>query len=222
MTKNLLSLNSTQALLSSVCLSLVFILLRVILSTDWFFIFLIWNLFLAAIPLFLSQLLLNPRLQKLPSFAPWAIAVLWLGFFPNAPYLITDLFHLRHDDLIPIWFDTILLFSCAWNGLILSLASLLNIHRWLTTKFSSLYSWLAVGFIIFASSFGIYLGRFVRWNTWDLVTNPGLILHDILTLFSQPESLTKVTAFTVAFGLFLGVSYLCFLSVATEKNSSET
>jgi hypothetical protein len=109
----------------SLALSFALIAVRVLITRELLFVFLLWNLFLAAIPFFLSAALhLASKPPKARLLLP--VGVVWLLFFPNAPYLVTDLFHLEPRPGVPYWYDLALIMSCAWNGLMLAFASLLD------------------------------------------------------------------------------------------------
>jgi uncharacterized membrane protein len=111
----------------------------------------------------------------------WSDTVFFAGgmaaFFPNALYIITDLIHL--EDLkteVPVWFDAILLFTSSVTGLIMAFASLFKAEAFLQTKIrDKIVNWLIIG-CLFAGSFGVYLGRFLRWNSWDIITDPFSLL----------------------------------------------
>src|SRR5262249_22497374 len=107
-------------------------------------------------------------------------AVVWLVFFPNAPYLITDIIHLRPRAYAPFWFDLIVLVAFAWTGFILGLVSLVLMQEVIRSFAGGLVSWLFAFIALALSSFGIYLGRFLRWNSWDLLLNPFALLGEIL------------------------------------------
>ncbi|MEJ7659093.1 MAG: DUF1361 domain-containing protein [Hymenobacter sp.] len=111
----------------SLALSFALIAVRIFITGRLQFAFLLWNLFLAAIPFGLSAAL---TLAARPPGARLLLPVgaVWLLFFPNAPYLVTDLFHLERRVGVPYWYDLALIMSCAWNGLMLAFASLLDMH----------------------------------------------------------------------------------------------
>ena len=131
-----------------------------------------WNLFLAWIP-FLLALLLYERTRAGASWRALApLGLLWLAFFPNAPYLITDLKHLGHGGQVPVLYDVLLLSAAAWLGLLLGLISLFLVHGVARRLVGVLDAWALVVAVLALSSFGIYLGRVQRWNSWDLVVHP--------------------------------------------------
>ena len=175
--------------------------------------FLNWNLFLAWVPYLLVLTL--PFLYKKTKSKILVVSILflWLLFFPNAPYLLTDLLHLRKRSGVPLWFDMMLLLSFAWTGLILGYLSLLEVQRFLLNFFSKkTVEKISFGAILLCG-FGIYLGRFQRWNSWDIVTQPVSLFSDILNLLAQPQTLGL--AMVISVFLFLG--YLTLSTLAQKE-----
>lgn len=169
--------------------------------------FLLWNLFLALVPLGLSLALARVKDRRLGL----AVAAGWLLFFPNAPYMLTDLIHLKQKDGVPLWFDLILLLSFALVALACGLHSLRGVHVWFERTFSPLVGWVTVLFSLGLTGFGIYLGRFPRWNSWDVVGRPGELLADIADRFLNPFSHPRTWAFTIGFSGLLTLIYLMWL-----------
>lgn len=169
--------------------------------------YLFWNLFLAAIPLGLS-LVVRYGLTRLSNFILAALTGVWLLFFPNAPYLLTDLIHLGANTSVPLWYDLVVLLSFAWNGLVLGLVSLQEMQAALSARLNRLVGWGFVGLTLCLGSFGIYLGRYLRWNSWDVVTNPVGIAFDVLPRLLEPTAYLSTWGMTVVFTAFLGVCYL--------------
>ena len=150
---------------------------RIYFSGSMLFSFLIWNIFLAWIPFKMSQYLLTTKGSK------WKQGLLfaaWLLFFPNALYIITDLIHLELESSVPKWYDAILLFSSSVLGLMMAFISLNRVERFLGRMFVEKWKHLLVVLIIFFGSFGVYLGRFLRWNSWDIISNPVGLMETIL------------------------------------------
>ena len=142
------------SLIISIGTAICLLLVRVIYSRQLTLIFLIWNLFLAYIPFFLSRTMKsNLRLQK-PGLLSLSIAVTWLIFFPNAPYILTDFFHLYQRDGVPIWLDLIIIAMFAWNGLIIGFLSLKDMQEMITSKYGKKYGWIFSTFVL-ASKLGL-------------------------------------------------------------------
>jgi uncharacterized membrane protein len=128
---------------------------------------------------------------------------LWLLFLPNAPYIVTDFLHLKHKPPVPLWFDLVLLFSFAGTGLLLGLLSLHNMQQALTARLSARWAQWLIGGAIALSGFGIWLGRFQRWNSWDIFTRPDALLADLLsTLSSWPELARAIGVSVLLSGIF--------------------
>jgi uncharacterized membrane protein len=168
-----------------------------------------WNLVLAWVPLGIALLVYDASRRNASALTLLGGGAVWLLFFPNAPYIVTDLTHLRTFDGAPIWFDTVLACAAAWNGLALGFISLYLMQSVVRRRFGPLNGWFFALAVLAVSSFGIYLGRFERWNSWDLVTRPDALLADVWTL-AEP----RTAAVTVLFTAFLGATYLVFYSFA--------
>ncbi|MCK8490857.1 DUF1361 domain-containing protein [Spirosoma sp. RP8] len=173
----------------------------------WFFIMLTWNLFLAFFPLGVVLILRDLRSAGFTN--RWLLGsglALWLAFLPNAPYIITDLFHIKHVDNPLLWFDTMTLFLFAQTGLLAGLYSSLVVHRLLRPLIGTRLTWIVALSSQLLSGFGIYLGRFGRWNSWDVLTKP-LALFDAIAGAADNHLSLKLT---VAYGFVLVVLYIAF------------
>jgi uncharacterized membrane protein len=174
------------------------------------FIFLNWNLFLAFIPwAFTTLAIIKPKLQK-SKLTIALIFLSWLLFFPNAPYILTDLFHLTHNSLMPIWFDLVLILSFAWTGLLFGFFSLLDIEFLLAKSIKRCYLTAISIVILFVGGFGIYIGRYLRWNSWDIITNHSQLIYDIGDRFINPFSHPRTWGVTLLMGLLLNLIYISF------------
>lgn len=166
--------------------------------------FLVWNLFLAWLPLGMSYLASSSATKRrfIALTLPIA-ALLWLLFFPNAPYILTDLFHLRHPrENIPIWFDTLLINWFAWTGVLLGVFSLFIMHDIVRKAFGRITGWLFVLVVGTLCGVGIYIGRFLRWNSWDVLFHPFERLREMLYYASHP-SLQSILFISVFSSLFI-------------------
>ncbi len=205
--------NTTKILLLSSTFCVLLTIFRIQWSSGLGYIFLVWNLFLAWIPFFISSSLIKASRQGFPLFVPILLLPAWLVFFPNAPYILTDLFHLRHKSQIPVWFDLMLILSFAWNGLMIGFLSLLDIQQFIREKFSNTVGWLFVITALIASSYGVYLGRFERWNSWDVLANPVYLLKDILGTFTHERTF----GVTFLLSAFLIAGYLTLFNLIHAK-----
>ncbi|QKG52797.1 DUF1361 domain-containing protein [Hymenobacter sp. BRD67] len=190
----------------SLALSFTLIAARIVITRQLLFVFLLWNLFLAAIPFGLSAALhLAARPPGARLLLP--IGLVWLLFFPNAPYLITDLFHLEPRPGVPYWYDLALIMSCAWNGLMLAFASLLDMHTLVRQRLGLWAGWGFATAALGLSAFGVYLGRFLRYNSWDVLSNPFTLFYDILNRIQHPFTYPRTWGVTVVFWAFLLIAY---------------
>lgn len=196
------------AILSFFCLGLF--ALRVYLSGSFFFMFLIWNLFLAFIPWAISSvLLLSDRVKKL-KIAAISFLFFWVLFFPNAPYIITDLFHLQYRRDMPIWFDLVLILTFAWTGLLFGFSSMRDIESLCKQKMSRKFVNVLIAGFLFLSSFGIYIGRYLRWNSWDIISRPSVLMTDIWDIIIHPAGHPKAWGMTLLMGFMLNVIFWTF------------
>jgi uncharacterized membrane protein len=168
-----------------------------------------WNLFLAWVPFVLALVVYARARSGMSRPTLLALGGLWLVFFPNAPYIVTDLKHIGRGGGIPILYDVLLLSAAAWTGLLLGLTSLFLMHAVARRLLGVMVAWALVVGVLAASSFGIYLGRVQRWNSWDLFVRPRALLGQIANgLHPAPLALT------VLLTSFLLASYLVFYSFA--------
>jgi len=156
------------ALLGSSVLSLALLALRMLARDNATYGFLAWNLFLAWIPLLLAAAVVTAwrwglRISVVPLLA------LWLLFFPNAPYVITDFVHLRDIGGMPRWFDVLLIGSFAATSLALGFVSLHLVQNLIRATLGVAWSWVAALTVIALSGVGIYLGRVEQLNSWDVL-----------------------------------------------------
>ena len=196
------------------CVSLL--ALRVELTGSLVYAFLGWNLFLAWIPWLAGQAFRASSRRGAPAAQQLAWLALWLLFLPNAPYILTDLLHLTWRPPVPLWFDLALLLSCAGTGLLLGYISLLDVQATVEERFGRRTGWCVAIGSLFLSGFGIYLGRFRRWNSWHVLTDPAGILRDISDRLLDPMSHPRTYGVTLIFGggLFLGYTALRLLAAS--------
>jgi len=205
----------SKRILIPIGFTLLLLVVRVTLTGEPVYLFLAWNLFLAWVPYAVSQ-------KLIPATNRWQILFLtgtWLLFLPNAPYIITDFLHLKQRPPIPYWYDILLLFSAALNGLLLGLLSLLTAEKFLAGRFGNRISGLIIPGSFFLCAFGIYLGRFLRWNSWDIITNPGEIATDILERVFNPFDHIGTWSVTLLFGSFFYVFYYSIKNFIKHKSN---
>lgn len=196
---------------SLVCLNLLsifFLVARIILTGNITYWFLAWNLALAWVPV-AAILVLQERLNN-KAWLTWfnvSCTAVWLFFLPNSFYVMTDVIHLQSRGDISIMFDAVMIMSYALNGLILGYMSLLIMHKLLITRLKPMRSHQIIIFVLLLSSFAIYLGRYLRWNSWDVLVSPTGLLFDVSERFINPIVHIQTYAMTIAFFLFLSVLY---------------
>ena len=194
----------------AICIMLV--LARVAYSDSGRHTGLIWNLFLAWIPFMLAYFAhaVSWRRATLYLIIPM-IALLWLIFFPNAPYMLTDLQDLaRRASDAPLWYDVIIVVWCSWTGMMLGVISLYLMQDIIVRTFGRTAGWLFVFVISGLSSFGIYIGRFVRLNSWDILQNPTETAQEILGIVVDPSM--RLAAFTLGYSAFFIFVFLLLYS----------
>ncbi|MFM2049104.1 MAG: hypothetical protein RI955_1652 [Bacteroidota bacterium] len=179
---------------------------RFMVTDSPLFLFLNWNLFLAFIPWCISTLMIIKGANKNISVA--LLIASWLLFFPNAPYILTDLFHLQYrSNKQTIWFDLIEILSFAWTGLLFGLISLMDIEYLLQLRLKNKITSALTTLFLFMSGFGIYLGRYLRWNSWDIIKNPLGLFSDIVERFINPMHHPRTWGMTILMGILLNMMY---------------
>ena len=186
------------------------ILVRIFYAESLTYVFFVWNLFLASVPLLLSSLLIQTSKRKVQLL----LFSGWLLFFPNALYIITDLVHLKVRNNIPLWFDVILIFSAAINGLIMAYLSLEQIEFFLQTKFNNYTTKTILFACLSLASFGVFIGRFLRLNSWDILTNSSVIALDIVPYFVDPFHHSHTWAMTIILTSFFCIFYFTIKKIA--------
>ncbi|MCB9688640.1 MAG: DUF1361 domain-containing protein [Alphaproteobacteria bacterium] len=182
-------------------LLVVGVLVRSYLAHAWPW--LVYNLALAWVPVVLGAVV-----ARWPDRG-WWLAPAWFAFLPNAPYLLTDLVHLSPRSPVPFWFDAALLGGAGALGLWLGAASLAQVAEVLEERVGRAAAWCLRLSAPVACGFGMYLGRFLRWNSWDLVVRPDDVLRDALAPLLAPSAHADAWAFTATFG----ASFLCAVLV---------
>ncbi len=192
---------------SAVCLGLVFG--RIVWTRNLRYGFLAWNLFLAWLPLVLA--LLAQRSFERGRGRSWrfaALAGVWLLFFPNAPYIFTDLIHLTARFSAHVWVDMMLILTCALTGLVLGFVSLYLMQGIVRRLLGGAASWLFTAGVAGLSGFGVWLGRFLRLNSWDVLVRPASVYHGIGFWAANPFGRRASLVFPVLFGVFFFIAYL--------------
>lgn len=177
--------------------------------------FLIWNLFLAYIPYRVTNYL-GKTVNTMNKFVFWLVFLTWLLFIPNSFYIITDLFHLDEGRAAPQWYDLTLIFSFAWNGIILGILSLHKMERIIEAKFNRRITPFFVYGIMWLNALGIYIGRYLRFNSWDIITNPFGLAADITYLCIHPFRNFMEWAMIFCFSFLMTFIYLVLRKLNRE------
>jgi uncharacterized membrane protein len=188
------------------CVTLI--LMRIIKTGHYSFVFLFWNLFLAWLPLFFVRFIKKPE-KKMQNFLLLMLSVL---FLPNAPYILTDLFHLKKQLLAPLWFDTVLILSFAFTGLMYFILTLEKILEEAAKLLPSFVNILAKPTLFLATGYGIYLGRFLRYNSWDLLVHPFRLTAGMFRSLFTWEHCRQTIPITIIFTIFLYLLYEIYIS----------
>ncbi len=216
------SMNISRRALFSIALHLslagAFLLLALRMffaGTDGYF-FLVWNVFLAAIPY--AMAVWFERIAVRQGHMTWILRgffLFWLFFFPNAPYIVTDFVHLpwEYTQSKAFAYDFSLIGAFAAVGLLFGMGSLFRMHRALRKLCGLAWSSFAVGVAIVLSGFGVYLGRFLRWNSWDAFLNPFDVLRDTVSHYGDPAWFARAVTLSIFFSACIGLGYLFFLAL---------
>lgn len=195
---------------------------RVMKAEAWDYRFLLWNLILAWMPFSMALGLEALDRRRAPFAVLAGVGGAWLIFFPNAPYIVTDFIHLKQRLHVPLWYDILMLTAFAWTGLLLGFASLRICHGIVERRFGRTSGWLLVVGTLLLAGFGIYLGRFVRWNSWDIFESPLALLSDIAHRIAHPAAHPRTWGMTLVIGVFLFLGYATLLSLSRSLGQERT
>lgn len=199
--------DTEQVLVLSCLFSSSLIAFRLIYTGELLFLFLVWNLLLALIPYFISQRITDKIYNKNKRLF-WFTTIVWLLFLPNSFYIITDLFHLDMSESVPLWYDLALLLSFAWSGLLSGVLSVRAMER----IFERIYGYERRFFFLYPvmllNSFGVYIGRYLRFNSWDVITDPFQLIREILYLFIHPLRNRFDWSMIICYSILLSIIYL--------------
>jgi uncharacterized membrane protein len=172
--------------------------------------FLVWNLILAWMP-YLMALWAESAARR-----TWWRAILpgtlWLLFLPNAPYIMTDFVHLEGLDFV-WWYNIGMLLAFAWAGCMLGVASLYMMQRMVRERAGVAASW---AFVLASSALcglGIYFGRFLRWNSWDVLFSPRGLAHELLGVLGDPAHYPQLIGVSGLFACFMALGAITLAAV---------
>lgn len=200
--KNLKKLITYSCLISG--LALVLFIIRVLYTKNYTYLFLTWNLLLALIPFGISLILIAIEKARIKiRIIKTILTFVWLIFLPNTFYILTDFIHLRAHVEITIWFDLILISSFCFAGVYLGIVSLEIFNHLYLRSLSRSSKILINSAILVLCSYGIYLGRFLRWNSWDILYNPINLISDFVESLRYPQTYLFTILFTVLMGVII-------------------
>jgi uncharacterized membrane protein len=198
-----------QVLTVASLFSCLLVVARVFHTGSLAFIFMPWNLFLAYVPYYISTMVTRKaaRGNRLVTIIG---LILWLLFIPNAFYILTDLYHLadgHRNSRIPEWFDLVLILSFAWSGLLLGVRSTRQVERILAPDASLPGRLVFIYPVMWLNALGVYIGRYLRYNSWDIVTNPVDLLSDIIRLIIHPIRHDGALGMIFCYSILLTIMY---------------
>ncbi len=176
------------------------------------YIFLAWNLFLAFVPYWISSFLIK---QKQITIHYLPIALLWVLFLPNSPYILTDLFHLKPRNDIPLWYDLVLVCSFALIGFTLFYKSIIDMIKLAKEQIDHTYIKFILPLFFWLIAFGLYLGRYLRFNSWDIVNHPFRLANKSFNSLLHKDTI----AFTVIFAVFMWLVYLTLVNFNSKEKT---
>lgn len=203
-----------RILLLNVLFNCLLVFVRVAVTGERTYLFMIWNLFLATIPYVISKWMNErPRIfsQGLRLIAVFA---LWIVFIPNTFYIITDLFHLEPKNNWPLWYDLTLLMSFSWCGLIMGVLSVRHMEKALMFHFRRRTELSFVYPLMWLNAYGVYIGRYLRYNTWDIVCNPFSLIYDIGSMIFHPLRYGAAWLMIFFFSVMMTLMYLTIKKIS--------
>lgn len=185
------------------------------------YLFIFWDTFLAWVPVGLAvilDVLFSYTRKRIRVLLLIIVGAAWLFFYPNSPYLVTDLLHVfarysfdptkRFWSDIAFWQHLFTIFTIAMLGLLLGAYSLFSVQHLMRISFGVMASWIFAVLVLVLSSFGIYIGRFIRWNSWDVIMQPGHILQELIVMFTDRSKLYHIVSFCKFMFMVLFISYV--------------
>lgn len=208
------------ALLFATCVCGGLVALRISWTENVRYSFLLWNLFLAWLPLGFAFLAAHTW-KPAPGRNLWAtiFGLAWLVFFPNSPYILTDVIHLSGTLRQHYWIDFTLILTCAFTGLIVGFVSLFLMHSLVQRSSGAFKAWLFIAGVAALSGFGVYVGRFLRFNSWDLVLRPRSVFDSLTGWLADPQQHPSAY-FPLLFAAFMFLSYVMLYALTHLRHVS--
>lgn len=210
-----------QWIVVSVLFSGLLLLARLVITGYFTYLFLVWNLFLAYVPYAISQWLLA-HISFIENRKKLLLVLgAWLLFVPNCFYILTDLFHLEQFDSAPKWFDLLLLFSFAWNGMLLGIVSMRRMELVVGIAINRKLSLMIVFAVMWLNAFGIYIGRYLRYNSWDIITQPFSLFSALFEILFHPLKNKMEWGMITVYAVFMTVLYITIKKLAENFSQVE-
>lgn len=198
------------------CLCVGLSISRALYTGTKMFLFLNRNLFLALMPRLLTTfMIIEPSIQKM-KISKFIILLFRLLFFPNAPYILTDLIHLKTEPIVPLRFDLFLILSFARTGMLFGFLSLRDIEKVLEKSIKKATIAVISSCLLFVWAFGIYLGRYLRRNSRDMISKPLWLLYSIGDRFANLSEYPWIRGMTIFVWVFLNIIYRSFKLVSKK------
>ncbi|HLS64838.1 MAG TPA: DUF1361 domain-containing protein [Ruania sp.] len=151
--------------------------------------------------------------------------IIWVLLLPNSAYLITELnfSHRRQEEGVPLWYDIVLVLTLALSGVMNTLLNVLLVQTMYALvrypnearPLQRVDSWLIVIVVLVLVTFGMYLGRYLRFNSWD-ITHPGSFLGKLAEHFRTPGKVREALGFCVVHTVLLAVMYVVVVAPAVD------
>ena len=206
-----------KTLILSCLFSLLLLSARIIYTGEIMFAFLVWNLFLAYLPYKISSTLMRRPDWMGKDWKFFFLFIVWLLLVPNTFYIITDLFHLHKGEVIPVWFELALIISFAWNGILFGVSSIRQIGIIVQLKWNVKNEWLYIYPVMLLNALGIYIGRYLRFNSWDVITAPSDLASEVFYLLLHPVRNRFDWSMIICYSLLLSLFYITIKRLAETK-----
>ena len=207
-----------RMLLLSSLFACTLVLARLIYSGKSLFVFMPWNLFLASVPYVITEWLSARPAWIEKKWRFFSAFLVWLLFVPNSFYILTDLFHLGISDEAPLWYDLALLLSFAWTGLLLGILSIRRMEMIFSLAYSFRYRWVFIAVIMFLNALGVYIGRYLRFNSWDVLANPIGLAADISYILIHPLRNPGAWGMIACYALLMTLLYYSIKKISQSFN----
>lgn len=203
--------NQDKIVAALVTFSFVLLAARILYSQQIIYGFYVWNTILALVPHWCSNQIAKATTKTKRN----VLMLLWLLFLPNAPYLLTDVLHLANRHPVPFWFDVLLVIQFAFLGMFLGFLAIRNVEQFLQQSYSHKTTRIIINFSFILCGYGIYLGRFIRLNSWDFIAQPFALIKVSVDRVANPIDHLRTWGFTLI------VTFMLMLFYYTLNNFKE-